>query len=199
MIRINFFFLFLYLIFVLNIFPNSTLVNKVRNSINKIKPFKVEFVAQVSSEGEIEIEESGEIIFKDIHKLKWTYLNPDYKVFVLTGTDYKFYDKENEQLTIGNIKDNNEQWIWQLIFSEKYSKYIRCDEYKKKIYINNDSENINVVIFLNNDFLPEKVIQNDPSGVKLIHFFKGYKKKIKITKEEFELKLPENIDILNLQ
>ena len=66
--------------------------------------------------------------------LKWTYLDPDYKVWILIGDDYKFYDRENEQLTIGKIEKKNQKWIWQLLFSEEVSEFIRSDEKKMKIF-----------------------------------------------------------------
>ena len=135
MFKVNLFVFFFYLISSQLIFPDDTFLNKVRNSINSIKPFKVKFVNQVLTDDEVEIEESGEIIYKDVDKVKWTYLKPDYKVWVLEGKSYKFYDRENEQLTIGIIKEDSQKWIWQLLFSNEVSEYVKCDEKRKKIYI----------------------------------------------------------------
>ena len=96
-------------------------------------------------------------------------------------------------------EENNQKWIWQLLFSKEVSDYVKCDEKGKKIFIKNESESIDLEISVNRDFLPQKVIQNDPSGVKLVYYFKGYKKKIKIEKKDFELKIPENVDIIDNQ
>lgn len=174
----------------------SSLIDKVRNSIANIKPFKVNFIQQVLDEDELEIEESGEIIFKDQKTLKWTYLDPDYKVFLLKGDDYKFYDQDNEQLTIGKVKDKNRQWLWQLLFSEEMAEFIKPDDKNMKVYLKSEPDNLDIEIEISNDFLPAKAIQKDPSGVIMVYYFKEYKKKIKLTDEIFELKVPEDVDIV---
>ena len=199
MSKVNFFLFFFYLICTQLTFPDNTFLNKVRNSINSIKPFKVKFINQFLTENEVELEESGEVLFKDIRMLKWTYLDPDYKVWILIGDDYKFYDRENEQLTIGKIEKKNQKWIWQLLFSEEVSEFIRSDEKKMKIFIKDESESIDLEVSINKKFLPEKIIQIDPSGAKLVYYFKEYEKKIKIDDKEFELKVPENVDIIETQ
>jgi len=80
-------------------------IKTVRDSLNEIKPFKVNFTQQVYTDEELDIEESGEIIFKNDQLLKWTYLDPDYKVFLLEEDNYQFYDEDNQQLMIGKIKE----------------------------------------------------------------------------------------------
>ncbi len=174
----------------------SPLINEVRNSINRIKPFKVRFVQQVFDEDQLEIEESGEIIFKDHQQLKWTYLDPDYKVFILEGGNYKFYDQENEQLTIGEVKDKGQQWIWQLLFSEKAADHIKADEKNRKVHIKNDAEALDLEVLVDNRFLPVKAVQNDPSGARLVYYFKDYKEKIKISSDLFQLKVPEGVEVI---
>jgi outer membrane lipoprotein-sorting protein len=172
------------------------LIEKVRDSIERIKPFKVKFVQQVFDEDQMEIEESGEIIFKDQKTLKWTYLKPGYKVFLLKGDESKFYDRENEQLTIGKVKEKNRQWLWQLLFANEMAEYIKTDDEQKRIYIKDESDNLDIEIAINNDFLPIKAIQKDPSGAVLIYFFKDYREKIKITDSTFDLKIPAGVEII---
>lgn len=172
------------------------LIEKVRDSIERIKPFKVKFVQQVFDEDQMEIEESGEIIFKDQKTLKWTYLKPDYKVFLLEGDDYKFYDRENEQLTIGKVKEKNRQWIWQLLFAKEMAEYIKTNSEQKRIYIKYETDNLDVEIIINNDFLPVKAIQKDPSGAVLIYLFKDYREKIKIADSTFDLKIPAGVEVV---
>ncbi len=174
----------------------SPLIEKVRESIERIKPFKVKFVQQVFDEDQMEIEESGEIIFKDQKTLKWTYLKPDYKVFLLEGDEYKFYDRENEQLTIGKVTEKNRQWIWQLLFAEEMAGYIKTDEAHKRIYIENEADNLAVEIVIDSAFLPIKAIQKDPSGALLIYLFKDYREKIKIADNTFDLKIPAGVEII---
>lgn len=173
------------------------LIREVRKSIAAIKPFKVNFVQQVFDEDQLEIEETGEILFKDHNTLKWTYLNPDYKVFLLEGENYKFYDRENEQLTIGTIKDKNRQWLWQLLFSQEISPYIKTDEKNKKIYIKNEPESLDVEILVNSDFLPVKAIQQDPTGVRMVYYFKEYRKKIHPGADAFTLAVPPGVEVIS--
>lgn len=175
----------------------QSLLYRVRDSINSIKPFKVEFIQQVFVDDELEIEESGEILFKNSKILKWTYTNPEYKVFLLLDNEYRFYDKENNQLTKGKISEKNQQWIWQLLFSDEISPFIKCDESQRKIFIRNKEEDMDFVIQINKDSLMERVIQHDSSGAKYIYFFKKYKKKVKISQKDFELELPSDVDIID--
>lgn len=171
-------------------------INEVRNSIDRIKPFKVNFTQQVFDEDQLEIEESGEIVFIDRKTLKWTYLDPDYKVFLLIGDDYKFYDQDNEQLTIGRVTEKNRQWLWQLLFSQEMVDYIKTDNRSRKVYIKNETDNLDIEIEINSEYLPVKAIQKDPSGVIIVYHFKDYKKRITITDEMFTLEVPEGVDVV---
>lgn len=188
--------------------PDGT-VKKLRQALNRIKPFKVSFTQQVFSDeqdgaggGESaapDIEESGEILFNDDRNLKWTYLTPDFKVFLLQGEDYRFYDRENEQVTVGKLKDRGRQWIWQLFFSDDILTYTRVDQPRNIIYIKKEDpqEPMNIEIHLNNEYLPVKVIQADPgTGARMVFQFEDYKEKVEIPKDAFELKVPEDVEII---
>ncbi|NIM15115.1 MAG: hypothetical protein GTO45_24390 [Candidatus Aminicenantes bacterium] len=175
-------------------------IKEIRRSLNRIKPFKVSFVQQVSSEKNanmpVDLEESGEILFKNDQQLKWTYLEPDYKVFLLEGDDYQFYDEDNEQLIIGKIKDRSQQWIWQLLFADDIFRYARWDEARKSIHIKNDRDSIDMEIIINSDSLPVKVVQTDLSGARMVYYFKDYCQRIIIPEDAFRLQVPEGVDIV---
>jgi len=163
----------------------------------------VEFIQQVSSEGgknsPIDVEESGEILFKNDQKLKWTYLKPDYKVFLLEGNQYRFYDEDNEQLTIGKIKDWSRQWIWQLLFSDDVFRYASSkDEGSKKIVrILNKKDSLDIEITVDSDFLPTRMVQVDASDARMIYIFKNYRQNVVITDDAFQLKIPPGVDVVN--
>ena len=181
---------------------SQSLVKKVRLALNRIKPFQTRFVQQVYIDEQLDIEESGEILFKDDQHLKWTYLKPDFKIFLLQKENYKFYDEENEQLTIGKIKKRSQQWIWQLFFSDEILQYTyeRVNGVDKKIFIKREDaeQPLNIEIRLNKDFLPVQVIQEDRNtGVRMIFYFKDYKEKIKMPKDAFELKVPGDVEIID--
>jgi outer membrane lipoprotein-sorting protein len=144
------------------------------------------------------IEESGEILFKDDRHLKWTYLKPDFKVFLLQEDDYQFYDEENGQIIVGKVKDRGRQWLWQLFFSEDILRYgYTAGSGEKKIFIKKGGaeEPLDIEILLNNDYLPVQVIQQDPNtGARMIFYFKDYKEKIAIPGDAFELKVPTDVE-----
>jgi outer membrane lipoprotein-sorting protein len=175
-------------------------IKEIRHSLNRIKPFKVCFVQQVYSEENakmpVDLEESGEILFKNDQQLKWTYLEPDYKVFLLEGDDYQFYDEDNEQLILGKIKGRSQQWIWQLLFSDDIFRYARWDEARKEIHIKSDRDSIDMEIIINSDSLPVKVVQTDLSGARMVYYFKDYRQRIFIPEDAFRLKVPEGVDIV---
>jgi outer membrane lipoprotein-sorting protein len=169
----------------------------VRSALNAIKPFKVDFTQQVFIDEELEIEESGSILFKNSKVLKWTYKDPDFKIFLLTKDEFQFYDKENNQLTRGKISEKNQQWIWQLLFSDEISPYIRCDEKQRRIYVKHKAEDMDFEIQVDENSFLKKVIQYDSAGAKYIYYFKTYKKKVKVSKKDFELELPSDVDIID--
>jgi outer membrane lipoprotein-sorting protein len=182
-------------------------IKTVRDSLNRIKPFKVNFVQQVYTDEQLDIEESGEIIFKNDLLLKWTYLDPDYKVFLLEGDNYRFYDEDNEQLIIGKIKDKSHRWVWQMLFSDDiFRDYIvTWDKARKKIHIKNNPDSrtgdsgdiaIDIEIIIDDDSLPITLIQDDPSGARIVYHFKEYQAKIKIPDDTFRLNVPEDVEII---
>jgi len=174
-----------------------TLLNQVRHSLKQIKPFKVGFVQQVYMEGELEIQESGEILFKDSTCLKWTYMDPDFKVFILIDNLYRFYDRENNQLMKGKIAGKNQRWIWQLLFADEISEYITCYDRGKMISIDSEKEELNFRIYIGSNGLPERVIQHDVSGVKYEYHFKNYQANVKLSDRDFDLTLPDDVEIVD--
>ncbi len=179
----------------------SPMVKAVRAALTGIKPFRVTFVQQVFSDREMDIEESGSILFEDDQHLKWIYRVPDYKVFLLVNEDYRFYDEENEQLTVGKVKRKSRQWIWQLLFSDDMGPYTRTesDGGVKKLYIKKEEgENaLDVEIHLGDDFLPVRVIQVDPTtDVRMVFKFGPYEGNVRVPENAFELKVPTDVEII---
>jgi outer membrane lipoprotein-sorting protein len=181
-----------------NIFAfDQKLLIQVRQQVSRIKPFKVDFIQRVYLEGEMEIEESGEILFKDQALLKWTYLNPDIKVFILENDRYSFYDQESNQLIKGKVTENNRRWIWQLLFADEISDHITCHETERKIVIDDENDDLNLTIHIGDDGLPVKVVQMDVSGARYEYIFKKYRIRIKSDDSDFKLVLPDDVDVIN--
>lgn len=172
-------------------------IDQIRSALNRIKPFKVNFVQQVFTDEDMDIQESGEIIFNHDRQLKWTYLDPDYKVFLLEGDEYRFYDEDNEQLTIGRVKEKNSQWIWRLLFSDDVLPHTRWNSQESVLYFKNSKESLDVQIQVDAAWLPAKVTQRDPSGAKMVFLFQKYREKIPVDKETFVLKVPQNVEIIH--
>lgn len=138
-------------------------------------------------------------MFKNEQKLKWTYRKPDYKVFLLEGDDYRFYDQDNEQLTIGKIKDRSRQWIWQLLFSDDIfrSSSLEDDKGQKVIHVKNKKDSLDVRITVDENFLPVKIFQIDPSGARMIFYFKNYRANVTVPDNAFQLNVPKGVDIIH--
>ncbi len=190
-------------LFLLNLFlvpdTSDSLVTKVRNRINDIKPFKVQFINRVVNNSEIEIEEKGEMLFLNKDRIKWIYKDPNYKVWIVYGNSYEYYDREEEQITKGKLSKKTQIWIFKLLDTKYEKNDIKVNNKKNEIYLVNDEEGINFKILISDDFLPSKIIQKDPTGVDIVYIFSGYKKNITLSDKDFILKIDGEVDIIDLK
>ncbi len=175
------------------LFSNSV-INKIKESLKNNSPFQVEFIQQVYTENEKEIEESGIILFKNINLIKWEYLKPEKKIFLIKNKEYVYYNKEENQVKKGNIDKKEETSIWRIFFTVKGFSCKLTD--KNKIMIKDKKQGIKFIVQFNRDFLPIKVIQDDNSGIVYHYIFKNYKKRIKLTEKDLIIDLPENVEIV---
>ena len=186
------------LVFFLNISGQSTsLLDEVRSALNTIIPFRVDFIQQVYIDDELEIEESGYILVRDLSHLKWVYMKPDDKIFLIEENNYRFYDRENNQLLKGKIEEKRQKWIWQLLFSDTIADSIKCDRFNKRILIEKEDEELDFEVFIGSRMLPGRVIQKDPSGARYIYLFENYQGKTAISKSDFQLDLPDDVEIID--
>lgn len=181
-----------------SLLPAMTFLEQVRAKIISSQPFKTDFVQQVFIDGEMSLEESGFIVFANRDLVKWQYLHPDFKTFILENGRYKFYDKENNQLVNGRIDPKNEQLIWDLLFSEKPGQVSRWDERTRTILlsVNESSGPQELKIKIGSDLLPERVEQNSAEEVTTIYIFKKYLTGISLAAKEFALNLPATVEII---
>lgn len=148
----------------------------------------------------MDIEESGEILFKDQNHLKWIYTKPDVKIFVLDGDLYRFYDEDNEQLRLGKAIEGKGQWFWQIFFSDELAPFIQADENSRMLHIkkNDPDEPLDIQVWLNDRHLPYKVFQVDDNlKIHMVFLFSEYKENVTPTPGEFEIKVPQNVDIVD--
>jgi len=177
----------------------NSLLLQVRKNLKNASPFFLNFRQQVFDDSDMITEESGNILFVDINRIKWVYNDPEYKVFLINKNKYEFYDKESNQLTKGMIKENRQKWIWQILFSNSIADEIVCHEEKKIISIKNKTDDIDLKVYIGRNGLPKKVFQQQGAGIKYIYFFENYKVKYKYKKNVFDLNLPKDVDIVNME
>jgi outer membrane lipoprotein-sorting protein len=180
----------------LAIIPACPLMEKAKNAIANAQPFTVKFKNQVFNDKIKELEETGNIVFLDQNHIKWTYQQPDLKIWLLKDKEYRFYHEDNEQLIIGRANQINNHWIWNLFSANLDSYHLECQEKKQWIHIKKESESLDIKIFFNQNFLVNKVIQLDPTGLEVVYLFEDYQQKATIPANTFELKVPENTDTI---
>jgi outer membrane lipoprotein-sorting protein len=176
-------------------------LEQVRAKINDSRPFRADFVQQVMIDGELNLEESGFIVFADSTRMKWQYLRPDFKTFILENGRFQFYERENNQLLKGRIDPRNEQLIWDLLCSPKPGQSSRWDERTRTILlrVEDGSGRQELKIKIAADFLPERVEQTSASEVTNVYLFRNFRTGIVLADGEFALNLPESVEIIETE
>ena len=172
---------------------------KVRNNINSIKPFKVNFINRVMSDLNVDVEEKGVMTFRDNEMIKWEYLEPDHKIWILKGNSYEYYNEEDEQITRGKLEKKTQLWIFQILYEKNLSKDININVKSREIDFVDRDEGADFKIFFDTDLLPYKVIQKDPTGVDIVYLFSDYKPNLSISEDEFKLKTEGDVDIIEFK
>lgn len=173
-------------------------LQRVRQRIVRSQPFKTDFIQQAYIDEEKILEESGVIIFADRSRVKWQYLDPEAKTFILENGRYSFYDKENNQLMRGRIGARSEQLIWELLFSDRPGNASSWDAGSRTIRLRLDGENgiQELRIKVGADYLPERVEQTAVNEVTTVYLFKNYRRRITLSAKEFDLALPPGVEII---
>jgi outer membrane lipoprotein-sorting protein len=173
----------------------------VRTSILRSQPFRVDFVQQVYVDEEMTIQESGVILFADRGHVKWQYLDPTPKTFILENGGYRFYDPENNQLLRGRVGARGEQLIWELLFSDRPGNASSWDAGHRTIRLRLDGENgvQELEITVGADLLPARVKQTATNEVTTVYVFKNYRSRVALAPGEFDLDLPADVEIIDEQ
>lgn len=173
-------------------------LQRVRDKILHSQPFKTDFIQQVFIDEEKILEESGVIIFADRSRVKWQYLNPEAKIFILKDGNYSFYDMENNQLMRGRIGARSEQLIWELLFSDRPGNASSWDAQQRTIRLRLDGQGgvQELKIKVGADYLPERVEQITINEVTTVYLFRNYRSRITLNPGEFDLALPDDVEII---
>jgi outer membrane lipoprotein-sorting protein len=173
-------------------------LQRVRDKILRSQPFQADFVQQVYVDEEKTMEEKGTLVFADRSRMKWQYLDPAYKTFILKNGGYSFYDRENNQLMKGRIGAQREQLIWELLFSDRPGKSSGWDGAARTIRLRLDGENgvEELKIKVGADYLPERVEQTAVNEVTTVYLFRNYRCRLTLAPDTFDLSVPPDAEIL---
>jgi outer membrane lipoprotein-sorting protein len=179
-------------------------LQRVRARILQSQPFRVDFVQQVYVDEELTLKESGVIVFADREHVKWQYLDPEYKVFILEQGRYRFYDRENNQLLQGQLGERNEQLIWELLLSDRPGSAASWDARSRTIRLRLGDESgaegaQELKIIVGADFLPQRVEQAATNEVTTVYVFRNYRSRVALAAGEFDLDLPADVEIIEGQ
>lgn len=176
-------------------------LHRMRTRIRQNQPFRVDFVQRVYIDDEMTIAESGFIVFAGRDRVKWQYLDPEYKTFILKDDRYSFYERENRQLLRGRLGDRNRELIWELLFSDRPGQACRWDAKQRVITLSLDEEDGSeqLHIHVGADFLPVRVEQTAANDVTTVYEFHGYRPRVELAAGEFDLDLPADVEIIEEQ
>ena len=180
---------------------DDSFLKQVRARILSCQPFRVDFVQQVYIDEEMTIQESGVIVFADRNRVKWQYLDPTPKTFILENGGYRFYDPENKQLLRGRVGARGEQLIWELLFSDRPGNASRWDSRARTIRLALAGENgvQELEVTVGADLLPARVRQTAVNEVTTVYVFKNYRRRVALGAREFSLDLPADVEIIDEQ
>ncbi len=176
-------------------------LQRVRSRILQSQPFKVDFIQQVYVDEEMTLEESGVIVFANRERIKWQYLDPTVKTFILENGRYRFYDSENNQLLRGRVGERGEQLIWELLFSDKpgSSSIWDAQQHSIRLFVGGENGIQELTIHIGADFLPLRVEQTAVNEVTTVYVFRNYRSRVTLSAREFDLDLPADVEIIEEQ
>jgi Outer membrane lipoprotein-sorting protein len=171
------------------------LMRRVRSAIVASQPFRVDFVQQVLIDGALELQESGVIVFAHRERVKWEYLDPESKIFILERDRYRFFDRENNQLLLGRVGAGGEQLIWELLLAERPGS-VRWDAATRTVSLSVPGQEgpQQLKVIVGADYLPQRVEQAAENGVTTVYLFRNYRRRVALAPGEFDLDLPADVD-----
>lgn len=185
---------------------------RVRAAILQSQPFRVDFVQQVFVDEEMTLQESGVIVFADRERVKWQYLDPEFKVFILEKDRYRFYDRENNQMLRGRLGERDRQLVWDLLLADRPGGSASWDAARRTIRLRLDDGSgaggpvgagrygpRELKIIVGADLLPQRVEQAEENGVTTVYGFRNYRRRVALAAGEFDLDLPADVEVIEEQ
>jgi outer membrane lipoprotein-sorting protein len=176
-------------------------MRRVRAAILDSQPFRVDFVQQVYLDGELEMEESGEIVFADRGRVRWEYRRPESKVFLLEGDRYQYYDRESNQLSRGTVGEGQQRLVWELLLSERPGAAVSWEPGRRLVRLRLDAgadgeAAQELRVFVGADFLPRRVEQSGADQVTTVYRLERYQRRVALAAGEPSLQVPADAEIV---
>lgn len=176
-------------------------MRRVRAAILDSQPFRVDFVQQVFLDGELEMEESGEIVFADRGRVKWEYRKPESKVFLLEGDRYQYYDREANQLSRGRVGEGQQRLIWELLLADRPGSAVSWEPGRRLVRLRleggpGEEPGQELQVFVGADLLPRRVEQSGADQVTTVYRLDRYRRRVALAADEFSLAVPADAEIV---
>lgn len=180
---------------------DADFLRQVRGRILQSQPFRADFVQRVIVDDDTTLEESGYIVFASRERVKWQYLKPEFKTFILDGDGYRFYDRENNQLLRGRLGERSRELVWEALFSDRPGQACRWDAGERSLTLALAGEGgiEELKIRVGADLLPRRIEQTAAGDVTTVYEFSRYRLRAALAPGEFDLDLPADVEIIEEQ
>ncbi len=131
--------------------------------------------------------------------MKWEYRDPELKVFVVNDQLVKFYNPQDNQLTVGDLKKQQTQWIWQMLMNDQIGVTVEENLLQRTITLRCQDEELEFEVHVGGNGLPGSVVQIDALGYESRYHFSGYRLQVKTVPADFELKVPQDVEIIEME
>ncbi|MBN1272479.1 MAG: outer membrane lipoprotein carrier protein LolA [Candidatus Aminicenantes bacterium] len=156
------------------------------------------------------LREKGMFYFRKPDSLKWEYRDPETKIWIYEKGEYKYYIPEDNQLYRGSLQeDAKEAEVLLLLtgrrsilddYSVSFDSFTtdRKDVSQIKLTPNEEGEYSSISLEILKEIqLISKIIFTDWAGNKSIFHFDKIRTGIRFKKNEFELKVPPDVEIID--
>jgi len=169
-----------------------------RATMQSIKPFRATFVQQVYYDEELAIEEKGDLLFVHPRRIRWTYRDPELKIFLLEADRYRFYEPEARQLTLGVMRGRQGGWIWQLLASTDVDVVESCPPSGKEMVLRDPVDGTRFQLRLDDQHRVVRVEHMDSGGARHVYLLQDYRARVAVSGDEFQLEIPEDTEVVNM-
>ncbi len=173
-------------------------LNRARDVLMRMQPFRAMFVQQVYYDDDLAVEEEGDLLYCGPQRVKWTYRRPELKIFILENARYRFFEPEARQLTIGGMEERQGGWIWQLLFSKDADVVESCPQSGSEMVLKDPHDGTRFHIRLDRQNRIVRVEHIDSGGARHVYLLSRYQERVEVDEDEFSLEIPPDTEIVNM-